>query len=200
MKEYGLFPTTVWSDDLNLDLDELRKEIYKFSKVNPSIRRSNVNGYQGHDFHYEPLIDTIKNIVPRYNNPELGELYIGHKLYASMWVNINPRGAHNRRHTHADGIILLSGVYYVTVPKNSGNIIFFDPRPGLIHSFADSRYYGSQSSNPPQVYQIQPKENMILLFPCWLEHEVQPNTTNEDRISVSFNIVRKNDVDTYKEV
>lgn len=193
MLEYGLFPTTVWSDDLNLDLDELREEIYKFSKVNPSVNYSNAGGYQGHGFNYKPLVDAIKNIVPRYEDPELGDLLIGH----SMWVNINCHGAHNRRHTHADGIILLSGVYYVTVPENSGDIIFFDPRPSIVHSFADSRYYGQ---GIPGVYPMKPKENMILLFPCWLEHEVQPNTTDEDRISISFNIVREKNLESYEEM
>tara|TARA_X000000368_G_C22766404_1_gene595169 strand:- start:51 stop:644 length:594 start_codon:yes stop_codon:yes gene_type:complete len=193
MKEYGLFPSTLWSDDLNLNVDELRREIDKFSKVNPSVNYSNAGGYQGHGFYYKPLIDSIQNAVPRYDDPELGDLFIGH----SMWVNINCRGAHNRRHTHADGIILLSGVYYVKVPKDSGNIIFFDPRPSIVGSFADSRYFGKGASN---VYPIQPKENMLLLFPCWLEHEVEPNNTNEDRISISFNIVRKKDLENYESI
>jgi len=190
MKEYGLFPTTLWAGDLDLDLDELRKEIYKFVKVTPSENYSNAGGYQGHGFKYKPLIDAIKDSIPRYEDPELGDLFIGH----SMWVNINGCGAHNRRHTHADGIVLLSGAYYVTVPENSGDILFFDPRPTIIHSFAD-RYYGQ---GIPGVYPIQPKENMLLLFPSWLEHEVEANQTNEDRISISFNIVREKDLENYE--
>ena len=193
MNEYGLFPTLLWSGDLDLDLDELRKEIYKFQKVNPSVNYSNIGGYQGHGFNYKPLIDAIKDVIPRYEDPELGNLFIGH----TMWVNINNRGSHNRRHTHADGINFLSGVYYVTVPRNSGNIVFFDPRPTIIHSFADSRYY---DQGIPGVYQIEPKENTLLLFPSWLEHEVHPNSTNQDRISISFNIVREKNLEDYEQM
>ena len=193
MNEYGLFPTLLWSGDLDLDLAELRKEIYKFQKVNPSENYSNAGGYQGHGFDYKPLVDAIKDVIPRYEDPELGDLFIGH----NMWVNINGRGAHNRRHVHADGIHFLSGVYYVTVPENSGHIMFYDPRPTIIHSFADTRYYGQ---GIPGVYPIQPKENMLLLFPSWLEHEVEANQTNEDRISISFNIVREKNLEAYEQM
>ena len=41
---------------------------------------------------------------------------------------------------------------------------------------------------------------MLLYFPCWLEHEVEPNNTDEDRISISFNLIRKKDVERYQEI
>ncbi len=191
MEEYELFPTTVWSVSLDLDLNAIRKEVYEFSKVTPSQRYTNAGGYQGHCFNYGPLNDAIKRNIPQYEDPELGDVYI------STWVNINNRGAYNRRHTHADGINLLSGVYYVTVPENSGNIVFHDPRPIRLQSFADMRYYGQDKLHN---YKIKAEEDKLLLFPCWLEHEVEPNNTDEDRISISFNLIRKVDVDRYKDI
>ncbi len=29
---------------------------------------------------------------------------------------------------------------------------------------------------------------MVLFFPCWLEHDVEENDSDEDRISIAFNI------------
>ena len=49
------------------------------------------------------------------------------------------------------------------------------------------------------MYRIEPKENMLLYFPGWLEHEVEPNNSNEERISISFNLIRKEDVDRYQQ-
>ena len=109
MEEYDLFPSTVWSVDLDLDLGEIESNINSFSKAQPSENYSNVGGYQGHGFGYAPLIEAIKDNVPRYEDPELGYLHI------STWVNINTKGHYNIRHHHADGINLLSGVYYVKV-------------------------------------------------------------------------------------
>ena len=189
MKTIQLFPTIVWETYLNLDLDELRGEIYNFSKVTPTENISNFGGYQGHQFEYKPLSNAIKNIVPRCDYQELGDLFI------SSWVNINNRGDYNGRHTHSNGINFLSGVYYVTVPKNSGNIIFFDPKSMIFSSAPDGEYYHRSSSEV-----CEPKDNMLLLFPSWLEHEVGKNNTDEDRISISFNLTRKNQVDNYKHV
>ena len=36
------------------------------------------------------------------------------------------------------------------------------------------------------------EENVLLLFPSWLKHYVNPNLSNEDRISLSFNTNFKN--------
>ena len=41
---------------------------------------------------------------------------------------------------------------------------------------------------------------MLLLFPSWLEHEVEANQTNEDRISISFNIVREKNLEAYEQM
>ena len=36
--------------------------------------------------------------------------------------------------------------------------------------------------------EIYPQENMMLMFPSWLEHSVEPSKSKEERISISFNI------------
>lgn len=192
MEEYQIFPSTVWSIDLDLDLEAIRREVVKFKSIAPSRNYSNVGGYQGHCFDYKPLIKAIKDNVPCYEDPELGDLFI------STWVNINTRGNSNRRHTHSDGINFLSGVFYLTVPEKSGNIRFYDPKQPVYYSMADLRYYGLGESE--HTYVIPAKENRLLYFPCWLEHEVEPNNTDEERISISFNLVRKKDVERYQEI
>ena len=46
-----------------------------------------------------------------------------------MWANINPPGGYNAPHIHPNS--LFSGVYYIKAPKNSGNLVCNDPRPGV---------------------------------------------------------------------
>jgi uncharacterized protein (TIGR02466 family) len=36
-------------------------------------------------------------------------------------------------------------------------------------------------------YTINPVEGKLIIFPAWLEHEVLPTNTDEERISISFN-------------
>ena len=35
---------------------------------------------------------------------------------------------------------------------------------------------------------FEPKENSLIFFPSWLQHEVKTNNSNADRVILSFNI------------
>jgi len=183
MEELNLFSAKIWSTKLNLDKEILLENLYNHANNTPCVRRSNIGGYQGHNFDYEPLNQAIIDNVPEVEDTELGDLWV------KNWININVTGNSNARHTHSNGLTLLSGVYYVSVPENSGGIVFHDPRGPILQSMANMRYYGESP-----FYTITPVEDTILYFPSWLEHEVEGSNNDEDRISISFNISREEDV------
>ena len=185
MNEYKLFPTSLWSIKLDLDLDLLRKDIKEFVLRTPSCQKSNQGGYQGAPYDYKPLSSVIKENTPR-SDKEMGDLYI------YSWVNINQKDTWIRQHCHMDRVNFLSGVYYVTVPKGDcGEILFHDPRGILANSAPDTPYYKDSITTTS----ILPEENMLYYFPTWLEHEVGINNTDEDRVSISFNLMRREDVE-----
>ena len=62
MNEYKLFPTSLWSIKLDLDLDLLRKDIKEFVLRTPSCQKSNQGGYQGAPYDYKPLSSVIKDV------------------------------------------------------------------------------------------------------------------------------------------
>ena len=39
---------------------------------------------------------------------------------------------------------------------------------------------------------------MVIYFPSWLEHEVEKNKSDEDRVSIAFNVISKEELDRYK--
>ena len=102
------------------------------------------------------------------------------------WLNINPPGTHHHRHIHPNALI--SGVYYIDV-EESASITFAS-------SNATSRYGNTSFSLPLQKYNIwnslvwrQPvKTNEIIYFPSGLEHSVDENESNKERISLAFNV------------
>jgi uncharacterized protein (TIGR02466 family) len=112
----------------------------------------------------------------------------------NMWANIHPRHGYNRSHTHPN--VLWSGVYYVQSPPRAGRIVFGDPRP---QALATQPIYRANRGVPPSVWTevwYEPIEARILLFPAWLQHEVEPNLCDSpgpagDRISISFNLVQR---------
>tara|TARA_B100000530_G_scaffold247610_1_gene162463 strand:- start:1090 stop:1650 length:561 start_codon:yes stop_codon:yes gene_type:complete len=177
-----IFPTLLWIEKSGIDNDSLLKACYKHKETTKTNHFSNIGGYQGDNFKYEEFDNFVQENVPKSKFNKVESLRI------FSWVNINPKGSRNYRHHHFSPIepLLFSGVYYVKVPENSGDIMFHDPRGSLIPSCLDMQYlYGNSS---PHVVRITPKAGECYYFPAWLEHDVNENESEEDRISISFNI------------
>ncbi len=72
-----------------------------------------------------------------------------------------------------------SGVVYVdmgdpdAVPADNAYIAFVDPRPANIHA---------------TTLQIRPEAGLLLMFPAWLPHYVNPYKGKGTRISIAFNV------------
>ena len=70
-------------------------------------------------------------------------------------------------------------------PKNCGDIVFYDPRPAPVF------YYPTALSSNllnAQVNSITPKEGALILFPSYVDHSVNENLSNNERIVISFNV------------
>jgi len=80
----------------------------------------------------------------------------------------------------------ISGVYYhKSIDDKSGNIIFLSPFNLVVEKAFP---YGKDYKNFETVLSEKGK---LVLFPSWLCHRVEPNFSNEDRISLSFDIIIK---------
>jgi uncharacterized protein (TIGR02466 family) len=51
---------------------------------------------------------------------------------------------------------------------------------------APARRKSAPRSMQPFIY-LSPEPGSIVLFESWLRHEVEPNRSKQDRISISFN-------------
>src|SRR4051812_13902055 len=94
----------------------------------------------------------------------------------SLWVNLLKSGGHHRGHIHPHSII--SGTFYVEVPRNSGAIRFEDPRLPLM------------MAAPPRAdsfVTVEPRPGLLLMWESWLRHDVLPGTGKGERLSISFN-------------
>lgn len=173
-----LFPTLLFIEYCNFDLNLIESKCREFQCKTKSESISNKGGYQGHGFIDDELNKKIIDSIMRVPDKQISNLSI------SSWVNINPPGSWNERHSHdPHSGTFLSGVFYVKTPKDSGNIRFYDPRQNISTS-SDMKYY----NNGYNIQWYAPEPNMLLIFPPWLEHDVEMNRSHEDRISISFNI------------
>ena len=189
MIKEGFFPTILYAKDFQLDLNQMTQNIIKWSKEDKGITKTNVDGWHSETnmhtkIEYKPLVDELFKMVYEVFNEEWldGRVNIG-----NMWANINPPGGYNKPHVHPNS--LFSGVYYVKTPPNSGQLVCSDPRPG-IQTCMPNRKKGEPPKHLWRDLHLQPKENRAIVFPAWLWHSVQPNKSNENRISVSFNFLQ----------
>ena len=92
----------------------------------------------------------------------------------------------NYAHTHGGSNI--SGIYYLSVPGDSGKLLFNNPDKTIQNlTFFDGPFKSFNEYNSTQ-FEIIPKENLLVLFPSHIEHYVEPNKSDEPRISIAFNI------------
>ena len=90
--------------------------------------------------------------------------------YNEFWFNISNPGDSTGWHDHKENA-KISCVYYISVPKKSGNIIF-----------------RKNDKNKDEKWFVKPKDGMMILFPSKLEHCVEINKSCDTRISLSFNL------------
>lgn len=101
----------------------------------------------------------------------------------SMWINVLPAGGFHAAHIHPHSVV--SGTYYVAVPKGSAALKLEDPRLAMMMA-APPRKEKARLENRTFV-SIDPKPGTLLLWESWLRHEVPLNQSRDERISVSFN-------------
>jgi uncharacterized protein (TIGR02466 family) len=101
----------------------------------------------------------------------------------SMWINILEPGGVHSGHIHPNAVI--SGTYYVSVPKGSGALKIEDPRLPMLMA-APPKKVRIPAGERAFAY-FAPKAGDVLLWESWLRHEVVAGTNKSPRISISFN-------------
>ena len=187
----NLFPTSVHLIDIeNYDVvkEEALSFIYKEQENNlSSIPKSNRGGWQSHR-RYHQGDNIIKKIVDTGLSKH-SEFYLDYKKieYSALWFNINKKGDYNISHQHPG--CELGGVLWIKTPPNCGITAFES-----LHSYAANTYLDSVNeeyryhTRNYHDFMFNPLEGRMLIFPSYICHRVEPNESDEDRISVSFNL------------
>tara|TARA_B100002019_G_scaffold64053_1_gene54890 strand:- start:43 stop:669 length:627 start_codon:yes stop_codon:yes gene_type:complete len=94
------------------------------------------------------------------------------------WINTFKKNSYAHIHSHSTADI--SGVYYYQTTGKDGNLFF--ETPVRESTCTDAWVHLSNRCNAPA------EVGKMILFPGWLNHGVSQNFTNDDRISISWNI------------
>jgi len=185
-----MFPTLVWKIQLR---PEARDAIgAKIQATLDDIRRGLPRVAPGQGWQSEQTLherEELRDLISCVHHVAKGVLSflrIGYDVFevTGCWANVLAAGAVHKVHSHPNNF--LSGAYYVRTRPGADTINFHDPRiqtriirPPVVELTAE---------NTDQAV-VQVKDGTLLLFPAYLEHSVDANTSAEERISLSFNIM-----------
>ena len=183
------FPTSVYGKDINLDNDRLAQNIIDWSNQDQGVQKTNYKGWHSttdmaNKGEYQLLVNELNIMCKEVFNEEWLDR---EPVIGNMWANINPKDGMNQPHIHPNS--LFSGVYYVKSNPNAGRLKIYDPRPG-IQMVMPIRKDGKPPKHLWRDANLDPITGRIIIFPAWLWHSVEPNQSNDLRISVSFNFIQ----------
>ncbi len=185
-----MFPTLLWKVQLKTQLrDEIgariRAELDTMRRGLPKLTTG--QGWQSEQTLHER--ESFKDLIACINIEAasiLRFLRIGEESFeiTGCWATVLARGATHKAHSHPNNF--LSGVYYLKTHPGADTINFRDPRnqasvirPPVVELTAE---------NTDQVV-VRVNDGTLLMFPSYLEHSVDANQGEEERISISFNIM-----------
>mgnify|MGYP003148237229 FL=1 len=185
-----LFPTTIHYYDNVLEDKQLNNIIEFLEKQGKEKIKLNETWQSSPDIYnhvkFKTLVKKIMDVSKNYLD-EMNWVYSNYEI-TDMWANVNPPNNFHRPHMHSNNV--LSGVFYLKSDQNA-NIVFADPRPQA--HIIEPEITNWQLNNSQNWYYIS-TVNRLILFPSYLSHHVPVNKSNQNRISISFNIMLKGKV------
>lgn len=163
--------------------------VQKFRNENISIDKSNLTvGYHSpQTLHHLPELRPLyEHICQMASQATLDLDFIPCDIaITSSWAIINhSRQCMNCEHVHSE---VFSGVFYLQIPEESGKLIVRNQAINLMWKGCDLTSEKNQFTG--ETVRFEPVEGNIIVFPSYLPHAVETNNHDDERISISFNII-----------
>jgi hypothetical protein len=180
MEMFGLFPIPVGKYVFDRDLNQ--EELDFIINVEKKSNQLNLISNDFYILDNKPLKDiktffqkSVMDYIQKVHNP----CYKIRCKFTQSWINFCESKQGHHYHTHPNSFI--SGVFYVKSDK-SASIQFHNVNPILLEI--------ATKEHTPFTVGVRPfdsEEKVLYLFPSYLPHSVPTNTSEQTRISISFN-------------
>ena len=166
------------------------KTVKEYKEQNPSKEkpRSNITGYQSPDtLHHVPELRPLFEYICQLGFKAVADLDFMDCDIAltEAWLNINDtRQCMNTEHVHCE---VFSGVFYLSAPDESGKLVV--QNPAINKMWKGCALTAQKNQFTGESIRIEPVAGNIILFPSYIPHSVETNNHDEERISISFNLI-----------
>jgi uncharacterized protein (TIGR02466 family) len=189
VKQYKILSADVFVENVGTSeqLENLKKEVLDNKTKDPvGIFFTNENCWRS-QFQYSNiswLLDALEKLVNQaieyYSKVDplfIKKLSFYKNPTVDYWTNVNDPMGKNSLHNH--GAYHFVACYYIQA-EGTGDLVFHNPANLLEEC----------NPNGPFVSRIgiTPKNGDLVVWPSWVPHEVEINTSNKQRINIAFNI------------
>ena len=186
----SMFPTLVWKIQVKAEVHEAidARTLAVLERMRQDLPMLGPGqGWQSmQTLHEREEFRDLMSCINKAATSILHFLKLGYDAFevTGCWANVLAKGAAHKAHSHPNNF--LSGVYYVRTHPGTNTINFHVPRSqtGIIRP----PVVELSAENTDQVV-VGVKNGTLLIFPSYLQHSVDTNTSEEERVSISFNIM-----------
>jgi uncharacterized protein (TIGR02466 family) len=191
------FPTPIYNTKLEgEDLELMQEEMLDvFAKEKDNFKKSPYWQRDQHsvtDYTFEKNIlddhacenayrQISKHVVNYLSGLGLDPLLVPDFKITASWLTSTKEHEYTRRHSH--GHVDIAGVYWVQTNGEDGELYFVSPNQLVRQGYMFQRI--------PFLQNVKPEVGTMMMWPGHLEHGVNFNTTPNERVSLSFNVLIK---------
>lgn len=172
---------TIKEIEFKLIYNEIKKEEFIKIGVNEKNTAASINCNILNKKYFKKIKEKIKDEFYKFKNNYLKYDNTDFKITTS-WLTKSEKGEYSHLHKHKNSIY--SGILYLQVDDNSGDICFENQYTNTFYILPkeDNIYNANE-------YLIKPKNNMIIFFPSDIHHRILENKSNIIRYSIAFNLM-----------
>jgi len=186
-----IFPVFFNKIKLDIDNDKILEECLQLREIDPKgVRFSNIGGWQSDNY---CLMNIDRNLTPNIQTLAFNVMLAANDISdqydldvefslegCEWWVNINEKDCYNVVHTHPGCDII--ALYYPKISNNGDGTVTFVRTDG-------AQYMPMYEKNNEHLnYNLNAEQGTIYLLPSHLLHFVNPNLSNDYRVSIAFNL------------
>jgi len=196
-KILSIFPTLIYCDHIDLEYEDLYNILFKINKENPKPKtewQCNTYNTLGIYDAFTSIDIPVKKTIDKAQKHviEFAKNYTKSKNFKieckDFWFNISKPGNYQEYHNHSWSHF--SAIIYLDVPENSGNLIF-KSHAGFMDNYSLPKTDDDISFTTADRCSYKPTEKTIVIFRSHLQHKVEENLSNKNRISISMNFIMK---------
>jgi uncharacterized protein (TIGR02466 family) len=187
-----LFSCPVFITDSSEFLGVTRKIAKKFiakrkkeTEINP-----NYPVYMTESINYDPEMQDFANFVAKVAWDILDSqgymMSIFNTYFAEMWAQEHHQHSTMEKHIHGNGAVI-SGFYFLDVPKDSSRVIFHDPKDAKVITNLPEKNM-LEGTHASCMINFVPKEGQLMITNSWLPHSFTKNTSKKPLRFIHFNI------------